>query len=50
MNSTSKSLILTILMIASTMAGCLGGDEGDVDLDGEDGGIPTPQMSITTEC
>ena len=38
MNSTSKSLILTILMIASTMAGCLGGDEGDVDLDGEDGG------------
>ena len=38
MSKSTKSLILTILMIASAMAGCLGGDEADVDLDGGDGG------------
>ncbi len=39
MNLRAKSLVMTILMIASAVAGCLGGDDGsDVDLDGEDGG------------
>ena len=38
MNGKLKSLIMTTLMIASAMAGCLGEDSSDVDLDDADGG------------
>ena len=37
MNGKLQSLMMTILMIASALAGCAG-NEVDVDLDGEDGG------------
>ena len=45
MNGKLQSLMMTILMIASALAGCAG-NEVDVDLDGEDGGYELSLIHI----